>query len=357
MAEVLTDIQELTPAWLDERVGRTIELGGNRVAAIEVVNSRKSDISSCYSLRVEYTQPDHELPRSFFLKIPREDKGWGTKEVDFYKILLPRMLEDQPGQQSPFVRCFDAAHSSTLNRSHLLLEDLSESHFTNPDHLPPSRAMCDAVIDAYAAFHAFWWQHPWLGQQVGEYLTAQTIDNSIKSAEGKVAALLDFTGDTLSADQRRILSAVASAWPARRRARVIVGKGVTLVHRDPHPLNFLYPHDPIKDRVKIIDWESWRVDTGTDDLAYLMACHWSLAEHEGLEDAMLTRYCQRLAIAGVEGYGWQELLYDYRASIIRCLFFLLIAWSPQQWTNGVWWERVQQGLAAFERLRCAELLE
>jgi hypothetical protein len=360
MAKVLTDIQELTPLWLEERLGQTTELRGNHVAAIEIVNTRKTNISSAYFLRIRYTDStNHErrdLPERLFLKIPHEGQAWGTKEVDFYQVLVPCMADAFPGRLSPFIHCLDAAHSATLNRSHLLLEDLSQTHFTNPAKVPPTRALCDAVIDAYASFHAFWWEHPWLGERVGEYLTDRTIDDFIRSAEGKLAALLDLAGDALTAERRRALAAVAAAWPARRRARVIAGKGVTLVHRDPHPLNFLYPHDPVLDTVKLIDWESWRVDTGTDDLAYLMAFHWSLAEHPGLEMEMLVRYYERIA-AEVEGYSWEDLLYDYRASIIRCLFFMLIAWSPQHWAGGIWWERVQQGLAAYERLACSELLE
>ena len=67
---------------------------------------------------------------------------------------------------------------------------------------------------------------------------------------------------------------VASAWPRRRRDRVIRAQGVTIVHRDPHPLNLLYPLDSASRSVKLIDWQSWRVDTGTDDLDYLMAFHY-----------------------------------------------------------------------------------
>src|SRR5690606_25039100 len=68
------------------------------------------------------------------------------------------------------------------------------------------------------------------------------------------------------------------------------------------------------------NWQSWRVDTGTDDLAYLMACHWPLDEHPGLEQAMLVHYWQGLETEGIHSYGWDDLQYDYRASLIRCLF-------------------------------------
>jgi hypothetical protein len=104
--------------------------------------------------------------------------------------------------------------------------------------------------------------------------------------------------------------------------------------------------------VKLIDWQSWRVDTGTDDLAYWMACHWPLEQRVLLERDLLKRYHQRLIELGVKKYDWADCLYDYRASVIRCLFFLMVAWSPAQWGAGVWWGRVQKGIAAFKAWDC-----
>lgn len=56
-----------------------------------------------------------------------------------------------------------------------------------------------------------------------------------------------------------------------RHQRLIGGQGVTLVHRDTHLLNILYPNQPQTDAVRLVDWQSWWVDTGTNDLAYMMA--------------------------------------------------------------------------------------
>jgi hypothetical protein len=222
--------------------------------------------------------------------------------------------------------------------------------------MPPSKRLGELVIDAYASFHAFWWEHAWLGQRVGEWLTEAAIDGAIKTAQMKLADFVRTAGNELKPAQYNVLDAVVAGWPARRRQRVVAGMGVTLVHRDPHPLNFLYPYDSEQHTVKLIDWQSWRVDTGTDDLAYLMACHWPLAEIESVESELVQRYHQQLVEQGVKHYSWEDCQYDYRASIIRCLFFLMVAWSPTQWANRVWWDRIQHGLAAFERWRCAEVL-
>lgn len=71
---------------------------------------------------------------------------------------------------------------------------------------------------------------------------------------------------------------------------------------------------------------------------------------------MLVHYWQGLETEGIHSYGWDDLQYDYRASLIRCLFFLLVAWSPVQWAGGVWRERVTRCMDAFVRWDCGELL-
>lgn len=81
----------------------------------------------------------------------------------------------------------------------------------------------------------------------------------------------------------------------------------------------------MRQTVKLIDWQSWRVNTGTDDLAYLMACHWPLAELEKVEQALLQRYHRQLIEQGVKQSSWEDCLYDYQALIVRCLFFLMVA--------------------------------
>ena len=356
MTTLLTDIQELTPQWLSDCLGRTMALGSNRVVDIAVVNTRKTRISSAYFLQIAYAQQDQALPTRLFLKLPVPGQSLDREEIEFYNMLVPAMATAFPSHTSPFVHCFDAAYTTAPERSHLLLADMSLTHFTNQAQMPPSEELCCAVVEAYARFHAFWWEHPRLGKQIGRGLTDTDIEQFIQQAQRKFETMRAPVGDELTAHQLDILRTVSRAWPARRRTRVLAGEGVTIVHRDPHPLNYLYPIDPTADSVKLIDWQSWRVDTGTDDLAYLMACHWPLEEHPGLEANMLAHYWQALTAAGIHGYSWDDLQYDYRASVIRCLFFLLIAWSPAHWAGGVWRARVLRGIDAFERWACGDLL-
>ncbi|MGD2078946.1 MAG: aminoglycoside phosphotransferase, partial [Chloroflexota bacterium] len=107
--------------------------------------------------------------------------------------------------------------------------------------------------------------------------------------------------------------------------------------------------------VRIVDWQSWRVDTGTDDLAYMMACHWYPEYRARWERPLVEGYHRALLTYGVVDYPWPACWYDYRASVIRCLFFLLGSWHPAR-PASMWWERLEKGLLAYEDLGCAELL-
>ena len=355
MTTILSGVHQVTPAWLTELFHRKGLLGEGRVNAVQVIGSGATTVSQFFFLRVSYLAADSNAPKRLFLKIPTPAVPWANKEVEFYRLLAPEMQRVEADRHPLFPICYAVSYAPETNHSHLLLEELSATHFTDQGPMPPSRPLCALVVEAYARLHAFWWEHPWLGERAGERLSEAAIEGFLATARTRFTDFVGVAGHALNPEQHRVLTTVVSAWPARRRARVVAGRGVTLVHRDPHPLNFLYPYNTEKDIIKLIDWQSWRVDTGTDDLAYLMACHWPLAQESTLEQELLQHYHRHLASGGVQHYTWDDCWYDYRASIIRCLFFLMIAWSPAQWAKGVWWGRLQRALAAYDRWRCADL--
>lgn len=354
MPEVITDVSKVTPAWLSNLFWKKGSLHEGAVASVHQVKAAKTNVSTCYHLEISYRGQASRLsaPARLFLKLSNPGFGWPA-EVEFYNRVLPAMRATWIEPEWPFLHCYGAAYSPEKRATHLLLEDVSASHFT-ADVMPPTPRHCEQVIDAYARFHAFWWEHPRLGRDIGQFLTNKTIDDFLTDAQKRCGELTVFMAERLAETQCNILARVAAAWPPRRRERVVQGRGVTLVHRDPHPHNFLYGRDPQAAAVKLIDWQSWRIDVGTDDLAYLMACHWPFAERARLEPELLKRYYERLIAQGVSGYTWDDFQYDYRASIIRCLFFLLVNWQPARGSE--YWDRIERGMRAFEQRECMELL-
>lgn len=350
MSVIVTKVEQITPNWITN----ILQSGGTIPKNISVtdIHLDRSEMANCvaYYLTLKYNHVNHaSAPHRLFLKLPNPDFERADKEVEFYTVIVP-VMQNSPMRQWPFLRCYHAACSAETGQAHFLFEDLSVTHFTTDDSMPPTQGHCEQVIDAYARFHAFWWEHPKLGQEIGQLLTDEMIDGFIGAVQKRFSQLVDDMGAELAQADQEILERVALAWPSRRRDRVIQGKGVTLVHRDPHPRNFLYPKQEQDGIVKLIDWQSWRIDTGTDDLAYLMAFHWPFEARVQMELDLVKRYHHQLVGYGVTGYTWDDCCYDYKASVIRCLFFLMGAWSLKQW------ERIKKGIEAFKHWECAELL-
>jgi hypothetical protein len=86
----------------------------------------------------------------------------------------------------------------------------------------------------------------------------------------------------------------------------------------------------------------------------MITCHWDTAMRAELEIPLLRRYHRRLISLGIANYDWSDCWYDYQASILRCLFFLMNAWSLHNWE--LKWGRIERGLLAFRQFDCAALL-
>ena len=343
-------MEQITPDWITNTlkikgaIDENMSVTDIKLNREQMLNCTVYYLSLCYNREVS-----EAAPQRLFLKLPNADFYEPDTEVQFYNTILP-MMQETATQTWPFLRCYDAAWSTDTGRVHFLFEDLSLSHFTTPNLMPPTQKFYKRVIDLYAYFHAFWWEHPKLGREIGHFLTAETIDGFVTRIQRKLSQVVDEIKVDLSKRDHEVLERVASAWPKRRLERVLQGKGVTLVHRDPHPGNLLYPKNAVDGVIKLIDWQSWRVDTGTDDLAYLMAFHWPQKTRKQIETGLVKRYYHQLMKNGVENYTWDDCYYAYQASIIRCLSFLIMAWSPANW------ERIQRGIAAFKDWHCEDIL-
>ncbi len=338
--------QDVTPGWLTECLraeGCLVTVKG-----FEIIRTHTTNVSRVYHLAVTYAQASPDVPAGLILKLPNTDSLWSQREPQFYREIVPMM--QLGGGGIPFlVRCYSAAYDPETTQAHLLFEDLSATHSPLAPGEPSTSEYVMQIISSLALFHAYWWQRPELGTSFGQRLTPVGIAEGLRLARDKFPRLRADLAGQLSAAQGRALEKVLAGWPARRRERVLNGQGITLVHRDLHPLNFLYPR--AEGHTRIIDWDAWRVDTGTDDLAYMMACWWDVTLRDHLEQALLRRYYQKLIEFGVKDYDWADCQYDYRASIIRCLLFLMVAWSPAVG------ERLQRGLLAFEQYHCVALLD
>jgi thiamine kinase-like enzyme len=138
---------------------------------------------------------------------------------------------------------------------------------------------------------------------------------------------------------------------AQHRAR----RNLTLIHGDAHPWNFFLPRAGAGEAVRLIDWESWGIDTATDDLAYMMAMLWYPDRRRRMERPLLDLYHTTLLVSGVTGYDRQALDDDYRLSALW-LITRPIGQAANNIPARVWWNNLERILLAVDDLGCRELL-
>jgi thiamine kinase-like enzyme len=242
------------------------------------------------------------------------------------------------------------------------LEDLSDTHFARPpSQLPPLKLHSEQIVDALARIHAYWWDDPRLGKEIGELPTKALIKSDLALAfrpwaEQALPSFVEFLGDRLSEERRGIYEIALRSLPGILLRRLTTGRHLTLIHGDPHVGNFLYPHDLVQDTVRILDWKSWSVGLGADDIAHMMAVFWFPERRARLEQELLRRYHSRLVEHGVKEYDSSACWYDYRLSVIRYLFYPVWQWSVNT-PPDIWWHHLERIMLAFQDLRCSELLK
>ena len=349
---VISGPEELVPDRLTALLQSSGALPHGSVRAIQAGQRRTSTLAAIVAFQVEYT-PDApaQAPTRLVLKATREGldpslRSVGQREVAFYRQVAPIMPD------GPFPRCYGA--ESADGRFHLLLEDLSETHTILTEWpLPPSVEACEQIVDTWASFHAFWWRGPRLGQEVGTFLDEPALAKIGAEYQEHYRRFAEALGDRLSPAARDVYARVSEArgrlyTPARLYANY------TLAHGDAHVWNLFYPREP-GGRIRLIDWDGWRIGRGAADLAYMMALHWYPERRARLEARLLERYHAALCGHGVREYSLDRLWEDYRLSVIGHL-------ATPVWQHAyrlhpaIWWSHVHRILAAFDDLECGQLL-
>ncbi len=285
-----------------------------------------------------------------------------AREVTFYRTIMP-FADHLP----MLVHCYGAAFDAERGTSYLLLDDLSETHTTPISRERvlaldgiPSEEHIQGAIDALARFHAYWWEHPLLGQEAlpvhGWYRDRAAHDGFIRDAAADWERFIVAEGASFPDDLRVLyetaLAGLAGLWDRYLADRVVDRRNLTLSNGDSYFAQFLCPNDPAG-TTYLIDFQSPKADFAALDLVYLFATFWTPAQRQRREPALLRRYHRAIQAHGVS-YGWDELLVDYRLMVIYMLFFPL--WD---YVNGsrraYWWPKMYCLTGAFQDLGCADL--
>jgi thiamine kinase-like enzyme len=189
---------------------------------------------------------------------------------------------------------------------------------------------------------------------VGTFFDRPQLDAFLREFSERLARFADRLGDRFSSDRRALYERLIASAP-RLHERYQTHRDLTIVHGDAHVWNLLYPRDPSSADVRLIDWSAWRLDTATDDLAYMMALHWYPERRRRLEPSLLDHYHAALVAHGVTGYDRRALANDYRASVLWQL--TTPVWqADHKLPASIWWSHLERILLAVDDLGCRELL-
>ena len=339
---------------LTDVLRRSGMLRDGQVRDVVVESSRDTVVSNITRLCLTCDDAVGDAPASLILKTGHHaraaNEGWtpGRQEVAFYNQVAPAMT----ARLVP--RCFEADWNEETKAWHILLEDLTDSHFiatTWP--LPPAIGQCECIIDAWARFHASWWDDSRLGVSVGTWPEPGAMDRFLQDLAERFTRFADLLGDRLTPERREIYERLLVAAP-RLLGRYRSRRHVTITHHDSHVWNCFLPRDG-GDDVRLFDWDGWRIGLGTSDLAYMMATHWYPDRRRRLERPLLDRYHTALLARGVTGYDRHALGDDYRLSALWQITTPI--WqATYDIPPMIWWSHFERTMLAFDDLGCRDLL-
>jgi hypothetical protein len=344
------------PARLTEALIGAGALVDDRVEEVSIEASFATVLSHIFRLRLRYAAGSQgPAPATLVLKAGLADRPggpWigGRHEVAFYRELAPLM----PAGIVP--RCFDAHWDESANTWHLLLEDLAPTHAVATQWpLPPDFAQCEAIVRTRARCQAAWWNDPRLGVTIGTWQDLQDHAAATENATAQFARFAEGLGDRLSARRRALYERFFEAAP-RLAARYHSHRDMTIIQGDAHVWNCFLPRDGARDGGRLFDWDAWQVNTGSQDLACMMAQQWYPELRQRFEARLLDGFHDELTARGVQGYDRGALQEDYRLSVLW-----LISTPVWQHANGIppviWWNNFERVHLAVEDLGCRELLD
>jgi hypothetical protein len=355
--QVITDLEQVTNEWLTAVLTQNGALTHGRVAGFDV-DSGRGNWSESGSLQLTYS-PDAqgERPSHLFLKLVDTDTGdgefFGSSEVEYYL----RDYVDVP--DAPLLRCYDGRYSPTLQRYHLLLEDVATSH-TVACSQPPTLAYGLALAEAFAILHGRWWGAARLAEANAPRHDADHIRRFVKIAEPGAGHIIGQLANELQPHWPAVIHDLFAHHPQAMINRTQDVNGFTLIHGDAGCYNTMVPRVGVRP-LYLIDRQpfDWSLTTwlGVYDLAYAIIFHGDFDARRQWERPILRHYHEMLIQRGVQGYTWEQLWDDYRLCVAMGVYIAVeyCRGGINESTQWVWLPMLQRTLTACDDLDCRAL--
>lgn len=333
----LRDVEGITPDWLRAAVSAADADAFAQLTSLKAERLAEGVgiAADLYRLTLGYAPGAAPGPASLVLKVPSSNpavraiaSGWGhyRRETLFYREIAGAIDMRIP---RPWVSEYDPETHDFV----LVLEDLAPA-VDGDQTTGLSLEQARQALDEIAILHAHWWGRPELTDLA--------------------AAIEPFgEGSWLGAGQR-----VADVWPAFapfvaaraspalmrvcERMEVVVEPLMARLSRTPRTLchgdfradNLMFRPGGGERSLFTIDWQSPVQARGSVDVSYLLSMSVTTELRRAHEDDLLRRYHNRLTAAGVEAYGYDEFLDDYRRATLVGFVHVILAGGASDLSHG-----------------------
>jgi hypothetical protein len=330
-SEVLTLEIPCTPSdldatWLTQALRGANILNSGVVGEFEVLplEGEQGFYGQIVRVSLSYDPPDAEGPATLIAKFSSPDpkmrgrpntRASYQRELQFYRTVAPEQTLSVPA-------CYYGDVDSASGWHVLLLQDLAPAQSGSRIN-GCSGSQARAAVRSIARFQADWWEDPRL-QRMDRLASSPASSDDARTAElyqdwwrvfleraqGEVPADMIQLGESLGRQRGRIARHLFGAQPQ------------TLVHSDYKLDNMLFGGP--EPGFYVVDWQFVRRGRGIWDVAYFLAENLQPYHRREIEDDALKDYVEILREHGVAGYSLQDVLADYRISLLH-RFGLLVS--------------------------------
>lgn len=197
------DTKQATPGWLTKILSKNGFLTQGKVSSIEQTVPQLANpvlASTFFSLNIDYSADSlAPKPSSILLKAINQEflEFEGQRELTFYTSV-------SDSQDSlPLLTCYGTEVCPETKQYCLLLEDLALTHHQTPYPLPPLQEQCESAVRTLAEVHAFWWNHPLVGEESFERPTERRSLEDFELQANAYPRSADYLGARLPENRRR----------------------------------------------------------------------------------------------------------------------------------------------------------
>jgi len=327
--EIPTTPADLTPRWLTGalRAGGVLREATVAAAGQELLGQGAGFIGQIVRLTLTYDRPEAGAPggpagpATLIAKMPALDPGarelaalYGLyeREYRFYNELAHEISFRTP-------RCYYSDGDAESVRYVLLLEDLGASGCAGDQVAGCTAEQARIALSRLASHHARWWQHarlteiPWL--QPGIDLVNGAMQQSYPQAW---PAALGLFGERVPQSIRDVLPTLGERITTLLDS-IAAEAPMTIAHGDYRLDNMFFGNPGADYDVAVLDWQSPNQGWGAYDIAYFVYSNVDTATRRAHEPEMLREYHRALTAGGVSDYSFDQLVLDYRRSLLVSL--------------------------------------